>query len=177
MEKKTPWSLTITRIILIVLSLCLWIFIFSNALSDGETSTQQSQTVTETVQEVVGTIDPDSPIANATGESFDLLHMRIRNLAHFSQYLALGACVFGTYLSFVKKGGKRYCYIPSCLLFLTVSLDEYLQSLTAGRVAEISDVITDSAGFVCGICFALLVFGLIKWMVSATKRRRLNEGR
>lgn len=169
--------MTITRVILIVLSLCLWTFIFSNALSDGETSSQQSQTVTESVQEVVGAIDPDSPIATATGESFDLLHACIRNLAHFLQYFALGACVFGSYLSFVKKGNRRYGYIPPCLLFLTVAVDEYLQSLTDGRASEFTDVVTDCTGFACGICLALLAFGLIKWTVIAVKRRRLYEGR
>ena len=177
MKEKTHWSITLVRILLIVLSLYLWTFIFSNAVSDGEVSSKQSQTVTETVQEVVGAINPDSPIATATGESFDLLHACIRNIAHFLQYFALGACVFGTYLSCAKKGSRRYGYIAPCLLFLTAATDEYLQSLTVGRAAELADVVTDCTGAVCGICLALMAFGLIKWTVSAVKRRKLNEGR
>ena len=172
MKEKTHWSLTLVRILLIVLSLCLWVFIFYNALSDGESSSQQSQTVTETVQEVVGAINPSSPIATAKGESFDFLHANIRNMAHFLQYFALAACVFGTYLSFAKKGSGRYGYIAPCLLFLTAVTDEYLQGLTAGRASEFADVITDCTGVVCGICLALMVFGLIKWTASAVKRRK-----
>ncbi len=172
MKEKTHWSVTLVRILLIVLSLCLWVFIFSNALSDGETSSKQSHSVTVSVQETVGAINPSSPIATAKGESFDFLHAHIRNLAHFLQYFALGTCVFGAYLSFARKGNRQYAYVPPCLLFLTVAVDEYLQSLTAGRVSEFADVTTDCTGVLCGICLALMVFGLIKWTVSAVKRRK-----
>ena len=172
MREKTHWSVIVVRVLLIVLSLCIWFFIFSNALADAETSSQQSHSVTVSVQEVVGAINPESPIATATGESFNLLHAHIRNLAHFLQYFALGTCVFGAYLSFAKKGNWRYGYVPLCLLFLTVAVDEYLQSLTAGRVSEFADFATDSMGFTCGVVLALLVFGLIKWAVYAVRRRK-----
>ena len=172
MKEKTHWSVTVVRILLIVLSLCLWAFIFYNALSDGETSAQQSHSVTVSVQEAVGAINPNSPIATAKGESFDFLHANIRNIAHFLQYFALGACVFGVYLSFAKKGSGRYGYIAPCLLFLTAVTDEYLQGLTAGRMSEFADVITDCTGWICGICLALMVFGLIQWTASAVKRRK-----
>lgn len=172
MREKTHWSVTLVRILLIVLSLCLWTFIFYNALSDGEASSKQSHSVTVSVQEAVGAINPSSPIATAKGENFDFLHAHIRNLAHFLQYFALGACVFGAYLSFAKKGNGRYVYIPPCLLFFTAVVDEYLQSLTAGRASEFADVATDCTGVLCGICLALMVFGLIKWTVSAVQRRK-----
>jgi VanZ family protein len=172
MKEKTHWSMTVVRILLIVLSLCIWVFIFYNALSDGEESSKQSHSVTVSVQEVVGAIDPDSPIATAKGEDFDILHAHVRNAAHFLQYFALGACVFGAYLSFAKKGNRQYGYIPLCLLFLTVAVDEYLQSLTIGRVSEFADFATDSVGYACGICLALLVFGLIKWAAHAARRRK-----
>ena len=57
--------MTVVRILLIVLSLCIWFLIFSNALADGETSSKQSHSVTVSVQEVVGAINPNSPIATS----------------------------------------------------------------------------------------------------------------
>ena len=172
MKEKTPLSIIFVRVFLIICSFCIWTFIFSNALANGEESSGQSHSFTVAVQEVVAIVNPTSPIATATGESFDLLHACIRDFAHFIQYFALGACVFGTYLSFAKKGNTQYAYVPPCLLFLTVAIDEYLQSLTVGRAAEFADFATDCTGILCGICLALVLFGLIKWATNAAKRRR-----
>ena len=105
-------------------------------------------------------------------KSYELDFLYLQELFLFLQYFALAACVFGTYLSFAKKGSGRYGYIAPCLLFLTAATDEYLQGLTAGRVSEFADVITDCTGIVCGICLALMVFGLIQWTASTVKRRK-----
>ena len=172
MKEKTPLSIIFVRSLLIVCTLCIWVFIFSNALAEGEVSSAQSHSFTVAVQEAVAIVNPASPIATATGESFDLLHACIRDFAHFIQYFALAACAFGAYLSFSGEGTARYAYIPPCLLFLTVALDEYLQSQTVGRAAEFTDFATDSTGILCGIVLALLIFGLIKWTANAAKRRR-----
>ena len=132
MREKTHWSVTLVRILLIVLSLCIWTFIFYNALSDGEASSKQSHSVTVSVQEAVGAINPSSPIATAKGESFDFLHAHIRNLAHFLQYFALGACVFGAYLSFAKKGNVRYAYVPPCLHVCARVQPWWIQGIQSG---------------------------------------------
>ena len=82
MEKR-KLAIYITRALLITLTVLTLAFILRNGLASGEVSASESHSVTEAVQEVVGAIDPDSPIATATGEQFDLLHACVREAAHF----------------------------------------------------------------------------------------------
>ena len=175
MKTKQTITIYIVRILLILLTLFLLWFIFSNATADGVASSEQSYSVTITVQEVVGAIDPDSPIATATGEDFDLLHACVRNTAHLLQYLALGAAAFGAYLSFVNKEKWGFAYIPPCILFLTAATDEYMQTLTAGRAAEFADFSVDCTGALIGIAFAFFVYGIVLLIVN--KRRKACHGR
>jgi VanZ family protein len=172
MKRKEIVILTIVRILLILGTLfSLW-FIFSNATATGTASSNQSATVTDKVQDVVGSINPSSPIANATGRDYDLLHVVIRDLAHFAQYMMLGAFGFGTYLSFKGKGNWGCFFIPVGSLFITAATDEYVQTLTDGRGAQLSDLNVDVAGGVCGCLVALVVFALVCITISAVRRRR-----
>lgn len=171
MKTKGFLTIYIVRAALIILTVLILIFIFSNALATGEVSSQQSYRVTVAVQEAVGVIAPTSPIATATGEDFDLLHACIRDLAHFSQYALLGATAFGAYLSFVKRGKWRFAFISPCFLLLTSILDEFSQSLTVGRAAQLTDIAIDSCGSMCGIAVAFMVYGIVMWIVSHRKRR------
>lgn len=175
MKTKQTITIYIVRILLIMLTLSLLWFIFSNATADGEASSEQSYSVTITVQEVVGAIDPDSPIATATGEDFDILHACVRDAAHLLQYLALGAAAFGTYLSFANREKWGFAYIPPCFLFLTAATDEYMQTLTAGRAAEFSDLAVDCTGALIGIAFAFFVYGIV--LLIAHRRRKACHGR
>ena len=172
MQEKTHWTIWVLRVLLIGLTLGMLWFIFGNASADGVASSQQSYSVTVKVQEVVGAIAPNSPIATATGASFDLLHACIRDLAHFLEYFALALCAFGTYLSFVKEGAWRFAYISPCFVFLTVAADEYVQTLTVGRAAEFADFAVDCTGAFCGICIALMIFAIVKLATYGMRRRR-----
>ena len=172
MKKQEIVILTIIRILLIAGTLfSLW-FIFSNATATGTVSSQQSTTVTDVVQDVVGTINPSSPIANATGREYDLLHSVIRDFAHFAQYFMLGAFGFGTYLSFKGKGNWGYTFIPVISCFLTAATDEYVQSLTDGRGAQFADLTVDMTGAVMGALIALLVFAIVCAAIASVKRRK-----
>ena len=104
MEKKKMPTIYIVRAVLIALTVLTLFFILRNGLATGEVSSEQSHAVTETVQEVVGAIAPESPIATATGEEFDLLHATVRSFAHFFEYALLGLFSFGAFLSFVRPG-------------------------------------------------------------------------
>ena len=145
------------------------VFIFRNGLATGEVSAAESHSVTETVQDVVGAIDPTSPIATAEGAEFDLLHACVREAAHFIEYFLFAALAFGTFLSFVQKGKWRYAFIPPIVVVLTVFTDEYLQSLTAGRGAQMVDVMVDLIGALFGLALSLLVFWAVKWLTHALK--------
>ena len=171
--KKGVW-IHFIRALFLTLTVCSLIFIFFNSTQDEEKSTQQSVQATVQVQEIVGTIAPDSPIATATGEDFDLLHAFVRNAAHFLEYALLGACMFASYLSFTRK--KRYAVlVPMTIAFVSV-FDEYTQTLAAGRGAQLTDVLIDIFGGAAGCLFTLTVFLIIVFFVSLSRRKKTQAG-
>ena len=169
MKIKSVWILYILRALLIISTLLVLAFIFSNAVATGEDSSKQSTEITVKVQEVVAVIAPNSPIATASGEDFDVLHSFVRTLAHFAEYALLGACSFGTFLSFMQKGRWRYAFFTPAFLALTAAVDEFAQSLTAGRAAQFADFTVDCLGSACGMAVALLVYGLVVLILNKKK--------
>ncbi|MBQ5930429.1 MAG: VanZ family protein [Clostridia bacterium] len=168
--------MTIIRMIMIAGTvLSLW-FIFSNATATGPASSQQSTTVTDKVQDVVGAINPSSPIANATGKEYDFLHNCIRDFGHFAQYCLLAMFAYGTYFSFKGEGNWVYTFIPVGAIFLVAATDEYVQSLTPGRGAQLSDVMVDMTGCVVGFLIAWAVFAIVCVSITAIRRRKDNVG-
>jgi VanZ family protein len=163
-------TIYIVRAVLIALTLVMLCCVLRNGLASGEASAAQSHSVTETVQEVVGAIDPDSPIATATGAEFDLLHACVRNFAHFFEYFLLALFACGSFLSFVCPGRWKFSFIPPCFVGLTIAVDEWLQSLTAGRAGQLSDVLVDSLGALLGLGLALLVYGAVQYILIRRKR-------
>lgn len=154
-EKRTKQRtfLYILRCALIVASLLTMAFIFSNSLKNGEESTQQSTGVVDFVQDVASVIAPDSPIANATGEDYDLLHSFIRNLAHFSEFCLLGALLSWTCFSFTFK--KIIQIFPPLGVATVAIADECLQLFTDARAFEVGDILTDTCGGVSGALIAI----------------------
>lgn len=171
MTKKERIILTIVRILLIVGTVCSLWFIFANGTATGEASSNQSHIVTDKVQDVVGAINPSSPIANATGQEYDFLHACIRDFGHFAQYLLLSAFAYGTYFSFKGEGNWMFSFIPVGSIFLVASTDEYIQSLVPGRGAEMADVMVDMMGCVVGFLIAWAVFAIVCVSIKARKRR------
>lgn len=171
MKTKTDVWVHILRAILFAGILAtLWLIFFHSAQS-GDVSATQSVTVTHKVQEVVGAINPSSPIATATGAEFDFLHACIRNLAHFCEYALLGVCSFGLYLSFSRE--KRYAFFPVAFAWLTAVFDEFTQTLSDGRAAEWTDVLVDGVGVLTGSVCALAVF-LVGFLIVKRTVRNLG---
>ena len=170
MRNKNPVSVYILRAFFIALTVAVLFFIFRNGTAEGSASSEQSYSVTVKVQEAVGALDPDSPIATAKGTEFDLLHACVRDAAHFVQYFALGISVCGVFLSFVKKGGWGYFYIVPCFVFFTAAIDECLQGLTDGRAAQLMDFAVDCIGAATGIGLFLAVFAMMRLMLYTSKK-------
>ena len=168
MEKK---QIVTIRIILTLLTIGCLAWIFSNSLATGTESSNASQTVTETVQDVVGAVAPSSPIATATGEEFDLLHTFVRNAGHFCQFALLGALLFWCLLSYSLK--KKALWIAPVTTTAIAFIDEYLQTFVEERVGEIFDVFLDCAGAVTGIAFAVACV----WLgIKIITKRKNNVG-
>ncbi len=143
------------RVLFTALLLGLLGFIFSNSLQTGEESSAQSGGITEFVQKLAKQIAPNSFIATATGEDYQCLHALVRLAAHFLEFCALGATMVWCFYSYTLK--KRHATIALVGTCITAVLDEFLQTLTAGRGAEIKDVAVDCLGGAAGVIFALLV--------------------
>ena len=158
MEKKSwskrEYALLALRIVLIIASVFMTAFIFSNSIKNGSASTEQSSKVVEVVQQVAAAIAPDSKIANATGEAYDRLHDIVRKLAHVSEFTLLGALYSLSVSSFSFK--KRIQIFPCIGVILVGLADEILQSFSPGRAFEWKDILLDTTGGFFGVAIAVL---------------------
>ena len=146
------------RVVTTLACALMLIFIFSNSLRTAEASSAQSSAVVDTIQDVASVVAPESSIATATGEAYDKLHADVRTLAHFLEFMLLGALFFWCWYSYTDK--KIWLLAPAAGAILTPMLDELLQTLSSGRAAEWFDVAVDVFGGVCGGVFALCTLTL-----------------
>ena len=167
--KAKRWKIVILRALLTLLCILMFAWIFSNSLKSGESSSKQSQTVVDSIQDVASVIAPDSSIANATGKDYEKLHMDIRTLAHFSEFALLGALLIWCYLSYTRA--KLFLVIPFGIATLTPFVDEFLQTFSSGRAAEITDVVVDMLGLGFGMFLAFASLGVGVWLYRRKKKR------
>jgi VanZ family protein len=170
-QQPTPWKRNVLRAILTTATALLLIWIFSNSLQTGVESSSQSGKVMEIVQSVAAFIDPDSYIATATGEDYEFIHGIVRTIAHFSEFALLGALTGWCYFSYTKKA--VYAYLPLAFLVCVPLVDEFLQSFTPNRAAEITDVLVDMAGAFTGLAFAVFTvwLGAVIYRKAQAKRQ------
>jgi VanZ family protein len=157
------------RAVLTLACVALVAFIFYNSLKTGDESAAQSNIVTDTVQKIIGFFAPKSWIATATGAQYERLHSYVRTLAHFSEFGLLGALTAWCWRAYTSD--KLCLLFPVCLALFIPVLDESLQFLTAGRVADTSDLFVDTLGGICGLAFAILTL----WIGKAVLLRKRRE--
>ncbi len=128
----------------------LWVaFIFARSLKAADESTAESAWVLELVRIII-------PSAS--------MHF-VRKLAHFTEYFILGALLFATMQSF---GAKKLAMVlaPAGCLAAAVT-DELLQTLSPGRSCQLSDMLLDTAGGICG----MVICALAVYLVRKARRR------
>lgn len=155
--KKEYW-LGALRGFLTLACIVMIAFIFANSLQASEKSVEKSSNVVKTVQKVAAFFDPNSKIANATGESYDRLHAVIRSLAHFAEFMMLGSLLCWCVFSYTFK--KIFQIIPPCSVVIIGVLDEILQLFTSGRAFQVVDLLLDFSGGALGIGVAILTVWL-----------------
>ncbi len=148
---------TVLRIALAVCIVGLTVFIFSNSLTVGTESAEQSGRIAEIVASLLDNIFGEGQREN--------LGKIVRKLAHFSEYFALSGVFAPFVLTFTKKKCFAWISIPYCG---TVAVcDEFIcQRITEGRGPSWTDVLIDVSGALCAV---LLVLGIL---VIAEKRRK-----
>ncbi len=157
-----------------LLALCvLWTaFIFSNSVDTAEESTEKSDTVYEIVNDVAQSLGATEEIPKST----------IRQSAHFLEFAVLGT-LWALALSALLAPAAQSALRPSlliCLISLPICavialIDEYIQTFSDGRVCDLADVLTDTAGSLCGIaaiCALYFIYRAIARFVLASKTKQ-----
>ena len=172
---KNNKRIYLARVLLTLACVLLLAFIFGNSLIEGDESDNQSNIVVKVVQKVVGFFAPKSWIATATGEDYQRLHAIVRTLAHFSEFALLGALCSWCYRAYTSQ--KTYFFAVVFFVAYVPIIDEFLQSFTIGRVADIHDVWVDTLGAFAGILFALGTLWLAKIIIKRREKvARIRSG-
>lgn len=98
---------------------------------------------------------------------------RIRELAHFMEYLGVGFLSYGILLLWYHPIWRGRLIILIQLL-LSAGMDEINQRFSPGRSASVEDVLVDTAGGVIGMGLIWLCFRGCKWltgMINSDGRR------
>ena len=169
LEGANRKKMIILRILLTAACLAFLAWIFSNSLQSGTESYSQSSKVMKMVQSIAAFVAPDSYIATATGEDYERIHGVVRTLAHFSEFALLGVLVGCCYCSYTNK--KLFIFLPFAFLVCVPLVDEFLQTLTEGRAAEIADVLVDMSGAGTGLIISLCVI----WWIQSIYRKAFNR--
>lgn len=150
MSYRTKNSLTLLLTVLIVLTLA---FIWGNSLLDREQSTEVS----------MGLLDKIEPYLALFGIEPEDDHI-LRKLAHFCEFGLLGLELASLVWLRLNLSLKSFFLAAAASLAVAVT-DETLQYFT-GRSCQLSDMLLDFSGAVCGIVGIWIISLLIKKSVS-----------
>ncbi|MBC2870696.1 VanZ family protein [Bittarella massiliensis] len=135
------------------------LFVFSNSLDMGPSSSSKSGAVLALVN---GFFD-------SVGLPLHLSEHFVRKTAHFAEYFGLGAVALASFRQYTARWLPHlaiplfYClFIPLC--------DESIQLLVPGRSGQISDVWLDFAGALTGLAATALLLWL--WCRHRAKSRQ-----
>lgn len=168
-KAKITTKRLLLRLFLTLACACTLCFILGNSLKTGEQSQAQSSTAVDTLQKIVGWFAPNSFIATATGEAYERLHEVVRLCAHAAEFALFGTLLIWCYFSY--SGKMNYVFVPVCAVILVPFWDEYLQTLTTSRSAELKDVLVDTCGGLAGCFFAVITVALGLWIIKMRRRR------
>ena len=166
-ERLTRGTLPVlvARGILLAAVVLVCVFIFLNSAATAEESGGESMAVTEVIARITLRDFPKLP-PEEQAEVLAGMHGWVRSAAHFAEYALLGFLCILLLLTYetdfcpVFSGHtKRYLLSFAFCVLYAVS-DEIHQLFVDGRVADLSDVLVDSAGALFGSVLAVL-FGFI----------------
>lgn len=160
-------KIAIARVILVVLTITVMIFIFRMSAMEAEESAQLSTSVGYTVGEIVVEGFYEMPPVQQE-EYVDSIEHPLRKLAHYSEFAALGFLLLLDVVAFTKLKGLKRLALSLVLGLIYAASDEAHQLLVSGRSGEIRDVLIDVGGVVSGCLIAFLIVII----VNAVKSKR-----
>lgn len=161
MSKKRVAAIIIDFILILV----TLAFIFGNSLKDVESSSNQSEPITEIVEKI--------PSVESALENKEITHSQIksivRSFAHVAEFALLGALVMILMLLLDVKIPRAT--ITTLVSSLVVGIaDECLQTLT-DRSCELIDIAKDFAGSAIGSAFVLMIYLIITTIKKKNKNK------
>lgn len=136
------------------------IFFFS--AMEGDDSSQTSEFFLRAVVKLV----KDISHLGVSSTTMATLHLIIRKIAHFTEYLALGMTIMLAIYHFFRYRVISLI-IPELIAVLYAATDEYHQYFVPGRYGTYGDVIIDGFGALVGI--------LIYYKIASVLRINKNE--
>ena len=135
------------RTIYLLLTL-LWVaVIFSFSLQPATTSSEVSRGVGEWLVETFVPFLSERLEAMPV-EQLEFLHTLLRKAGHFSEFFVLGILAMLSVLQ-TKVRYRLLSALSFCALVAAV--DEAIQLFVSGRSGQVTDVVLDSVGALCGI--------------------------
>ncbi|MBE6852907.1 MAG: hypothetical protein E7505_05465 [Ruminococcus sp.] len=152
------------KIIFYVLTFFILIFIWSNSLDHPTESYSKSSKVMEAVSSVMSRI--------FGSEHFLTVFFRshVRKLAHFIEYMLLGAAVTGA-MKLSHKTKLQHFYNSLSFSVIVAVVDEFIQIYTY-RGSSVRDVVIDFSGYFSGTVFASFIITLV-YIIK--KRKNTNQ--
>lgn len=148
---------------MLVLTLAVVGFIFSNSVKSAPESSAQSDTVVEVVRPPAEAILPIMGVEPTRGTIVSI----VRTMAHGAEFALLGCLAFWTVWLWCQKSWVRAGVPPFFGIVIAIT-DEAIQLTSPGRAWQFEDLLVDGAGVLCGVLFAFLCILLIR---SVQKRR------
>lgn len=142
---------------------CLWIcFIFSFSLQPGE----KSDIVSNTVGDIIiknSSIEASEKFEMMSYEELKIFHLIIRKCGHFGEFFILGILMT---ITWNKRQVVHRKHIVFALCAAVAATDETIQLFVSERSGQVTDVLLDCFGSLCGICVYMIVVKLLerrKW--------------
>lgn len=168
--------LSTRRVIFLILSLLIIIFIYFNSLQVGHISQNMSDGVIESLNNLKIF---DSKIYGFIQNIFiklypniiDIKNLFIRKMAHILEFSALSFCVLQLFALNLVKLNLKEILISVNISFLIAFIDEVIQLFVPNRAGQLQDVLIDFLGIIIGV----ILFIVICLIARLFYRRNNNE--
>lgn len=149
---------TNNRILWLILTFFQMSFIFFMSSRDAAHSSLDSLGVTRWICNIFVS-DWNNLSAVNQAQIIENIHGWIRMCAHFTEFAVLGLLLFLCVRYFLtgKIKAKHVAILSWAFGTIYAVTDEIHQYFVPGRACEITDVVVDSAGVICGIIIALII--------------------
>lgn len=138
-RRKTRKKSNIKRIILIIVCILIIVFIFSQSLMAGNTSSKQS----------LGFVSGINSFLSMLGIKFQFTNIMARKTAHFLEFFILGVFLTFAANTYTNKPIKKLPTIFFVSLATAVA-DESIQLFIPGRAGMVQDILLDFSGAAVG---------------------------